>query len=40
MLDFMRIVYPRYFEMKLFLQSKTLAGRLAKGTRLELTQAG
>jgi hypothetical protein len=36
-LSLMRILYPRYFETKLFLQSRTLAGRLAKGTRLELT---
>jgi hypothetical protein len=28
--------YPGYFDTKLFLQSKTLIGRLAKGTRLEL----
>lgn len=39
-LDFMRSFYPRYFETKLFLQSRTLVGRLAKGTRLELTEAG
>jgi hypothetical protein len=32
----MRILYPPYFETKLFLQSKTVVGRLAKGTRLEL----
>lgn len=36
-LSLMRILYPRYFEAKLFLQSKTVVGRLAKGTRLELT---
>jgi len=36
-LSLMRILYPRYFETKLFLQSRTLVGRLAKGTRLELT---
>jgi Sulfotransferase family len=35
-LRLMRILYPWYFESKLFLQSKTLVGRLAKGTRLEL----
>ena len=35
-LRLMRILYPLYFETKLFLQSKTLIGRLAKGTRLEL----
>jgi Sulfotransferase family len=29
--------YPRYFGTKLFLQSETLVGRLAKGTRLELS---
>jgi len=38
-LSLMRIFYPRYFEAKLFLQSKTVVGRLAKGTRLELTNA-
>jgi len=32
----MRLFYPQYFETKLFLQSKTVVGRLAKGTRLEL----
>ena len=36
-LNLMRILYPLYFEAKVFLQSKTLLGRLAKGTRLELT---
>ena len=36
-LRLMRIVYPRYFETKLFLQSRTVVGRLARGTRLELT---
>jgi Sulfotransferase family len=35
-LSFMRALYPPYFETKLFLQSKTVVGRLAKGTRLEL----
>ncbi|HKN69644.1 MAG TPA: sulfotransferase [Terriglobales bacterium] len=38
-LSLMRISYPWYFEAKLFLQSKTVVGRLAKGTRLELTNA-
>lgn len=37
-LSIMRMLYPLYFETKLFLQSKTLVGRLAKGTRLELTE--
>ncbi len=36
-LSLMRILYPPYFETKLFLQSKTVVGRLSKGTRLELT---
>ena len=36
-LSLMRIVYPRYFETKLFLQSKTVVGRLDRGRRLELT---
>ena len=36
-LNFMRIFYPRFFDTKLFLQSKTLVGRLFKGARLELT---
>jgi hypothetical protein len=36
-LSLMRIFYPRYFEAKLFLQSKTVVGRFVKGTRLELT---
>jgi hypothetical protein len=36
-LSFMRMLYPLYFETKLFLQSKTVVGRLAKGTRLELS---
>ena len=35
-LRMMRLFYPQYFETKLFLQSKTVVGRLAKGTRLEL----
>jgi hypothetical protein len=33
----MQVFYPRYFQAKLFLLSKTLVGRLAKGTRLELS---
>jgi hypothetical protein len=37
MLNLMRVLYPPYFDAKIFLQSKTLLGRLAKGTRLELT---
>jgi len=36
-LSLMRIFYSRYFEAKLFLQSRTVMGRLAKGKRLELT---
>jgi hypothetical protein len=36
-LNFMRTFYPRFFDAKLFLQSKTLVGRLCKGARLELT---
>ncbi len=36
-LRFMRFFYPRYFETKLFLQSRTVVGRLGKGTRLDLT---
>ena len=36
-LSLMRILYPPYFDAKLFLQSKTVVGRLTKGTRLELT---
>jgi hypothetical protein len=36
-LSLMRILYPRYLETKVFLQSKTVLGRRAKGTRLELT---
>jgi hypothetical protein len=35
-LRLMRVLYPIYFDAKLFLQSRTLLGRLAKGTRLEL----
>jgi Sulfotransferase family len=35
-LSLMQALYPPYFETKLFLQSKTLVGRFAKGTRLEL----
>lgn len=38
-LSLMGILYPPYFETKLFLQSKTVVGRLAKGTRLELTDS-
>lgn len=38
-LGFMRAFYPPFFETKLFLQSKTVVGRFAKGTRLELTNA-
>ena len=36
-LSLMRILYPPYFDAKLFLQSNTVVGRLTKGTRLELT---
>jgi hypothetical protein len=36
-LSLMRTLYPPYFDTKVFLQSKTMLGRLAKGTRLELT---
>jgi hypothetical protein len=36
-LSLMHIFYPRFFEAKLFLQSKTVVGRFAKGARLELT---
>ena len=36
-LALMRIFYPKYFEAKLLLQSKTAIGRLGNGTRLELT---
>jgi hypothetical protein len=36
-LSFMRVLYPSYFATKLFLQSKTIVGRLAKGKRLELS---
>jgi hypothetical protein len=35
-LSLMQMFYPRYFDIKLFLQSKTVVGRIAKGTRLEL----
>jgi len=35
-LSLMRVFYPGYFDIKLFLQSKTVVGRIAKGTRLEL----
>jgi hypothetical protein len=35
-LRLMDIFYPRLFETKLFLQSKTILGRLANGARLEL----
>jgi hypothetical protein len=35
-LRLMHIFYPRLFETKLFLQSKTILGRLANGSRLEL----
>lgn len=35
-LRLMRAWYPRFFGLKLFLRSKTVMGRLAKGTRLEL----
>jgi hypothetical protein len=37
-LSLMRLLYPRYFDTKVFLQSKTPFGRLAKGTRLELSE--
>jgi hypothetical protein len=36
-LSLMRILYPQYFEAKVFLQARTIVGRRAKGTRLELT---
>jgi hypothetical protein len=36
-LGLMRILYPQYFEAKVLLQSKTIVGRRAKGTRLELS---
>jgi Sulfotransferase family len=36
-LALMRLAYPLYFAAKLFLQSRTIIGRLAKGTRLHLT---
>jgi hypothetical protein len=35
--NFMCVFYPRLFDTKLFLQSKTLVGRLSRGARLELT---
>jgi len=35
----MRLCYPRYFDAKLFLQSKTVVGRIAKGKRLELVDS-
>ncbi|MFY9648277.1 MAG: sulfotransferase [Terriglobales bacterium] len=38
-LNLMRASYPRFFEAKLFLQSKTVVGRLANGARLELSEA-
>lgn len=38
-LRLMRSFYPRYFDAKLFLQSKTPVGRVAKGTRLELVDS-
>jgi hypothetical protein len=38
-LNLMRIVYPRYFETKLFIQSRTVIGRLGNGARLELTES-
>jgi hypothetical protein len=37
MLELMALAYPRYFAAKLFLQSATVVGRFAKGTRLDLT---
>jgi Sulfotransferase family len=37
-LGLMRTLYPPYFETKVFLQSKTILGRRAKGTRLELSE--
>jgi len=36
-LGLIRVLYPPYFETKVFLQSKTIVGRRAKGTRLELS---
>jgi hypothetical protein len=38
-LNLMRIVYPRFFDTKLFLQSRTVIGRLGNGARLELTES-
>jgi hypothetical protein len=38
-LSSMRVFYPRFFEAKLFLHSKTVVGRLANPGRLELTPA-
>ena len=38
-LNSMRAFYLRYFETKLFLQSRTVVGRFANGARLELTEA-
>jgi hypothetical protein len=35
----MRLFYPGYFDAKLFLQSKTVLGRIAKGRRLELVDS-
>ena len=32
------LLYPGFFSLKLFLRSRTLLGRLAKGTRLELAE--
>ncbi len=39
-LQLMRTVYPRYFETKLFLQSRTIVGRFGKGARLQLAESG
>jgi hypothetical protein len=39
-LRLMRALYPAYFDTKLFLQSRTIMGRLASGTRLELEPVG
>ena len=36
-LSLMRMFYPRYFEAKLILQSKTVVGRFDKGAQLELS---
>jgi hypothetical protein len=38
-LEFMGRFFPWFFETKLFLQSKTVIGRLGDGARLELTDA-